>query len=252
MNSQNNLNLIKRNLNEENNPISIITREFSDLDIQIWFKDEYDVIILNEAKNWTKFLKWFYPIAGVRPIFAKHSKKMMVVNTDLITRIPKEKSDKQKKKKNSVYNFVMHVKFSIDFPVILITEKAKKEYRMHLKPIVIGNVIDYTDSLYIVSQILYNTDVDEVIYALKQNGSYYDFIIPILNNHLQLYDPDYFSKEKLIKIYYKIRFEAKIDVIRNLLARSFKITRRSKVSFPVGYFKMFKYSKTTTKFMRSI
>lgn len=246
------MNQINELIDEGVNPISIISQEFNDIDLEREFKDNYTITVLDKTMTWNKFLKWFHSIANIVPFFSKFRKRVIIISTDMLSRIPKDKTPKDRAKITSVHKFIQYINISVKVPVILVSEKPIKDYRMKVKPLIIGNIIDYTNTKYIVEQILYEPDVDKTIYVLSKYGNFYDPLMSILQYNLYRYAKNFSEFDKFIKIYFKIRFEAKLHNVRLLLASSFKLKTRRSVIYPPEYFKTFKYMKTTSKLVKSL
>ena len=111
------------------NPLSIIIQGVTDIDIGNFFKNKYSVVLMEKSMSWNKFLSWFHSISHTRSILEFNQKRIIIINTDMITRIPKEKTAKAKAKETSVHNFIKFITLKMKTPVILTTEKPKKDYK---------------------------------------------------------------------------------------------------------------------------
>jgi hypothetical protein len=241
---------------KSNDCVSIITQSFSDLDLKLEADSVYRSYILNEAMTYNKFVDWFLVSAnsGSLDNYFENKEKLYILNTDLINRIPSKKSSEKSSKKStkkpviSVIELISMIKYKLKVKVIFISE-VKKNYKLPIRPTIIGDIIDYSNPLDICNLIMYEDNIDKVKSYLIKSNVFFDLVMPTIQNQLRRHrsDPEYNLAVKSIDLYYKMRFEAKKECVIDLLSRYIKFEKKLKVIELIPYSSKFDTKKVSPK-----
>jgi len=240
-------------INGSQNPISIVTQEFDDIEFAVVFGNDYNITMLPDALSWKKFLEWFYTIVKVKPISmlkVQTGRRIVVINTDIIIRIPADKTEKAKKKKTSVYNFVRYIFNHSPIKIIFLTEKPLKKYKMQVPPTVIGTVHEFNNPYFIADVVLHEPDRVKALEYLNKYKNLLDPVITIIQHYFNKYEPDRASLDKFICMYYSMRFEVKPVDVRKFIIRFFKSKTKRKLS--VGRLRLYGFKSNDLSIIRSI
>ena len=229
---------------------SIITTQFSDIDIQHYLKSRYTVILLEEAKTWNKFIEWI-TASFTHGMNIVSRPRLFVINIDLISRIPKIKkaskktTKKKKSKKKStigVKKLIQVIQYYQDANVIFISEKPLKDYRMLIKPILIGDVINFNDASWVATTLMYSKN-DKLRNQIIDNISYYDRIVTMSFNHLMKKNIDPKNVMSLMKSYVGLRYKCS-NFIPSFILNMFQQENKKTVLYPKFYSDIFKHTDT--------
>ena len=232
---------LKKLLESKQNPISIITQQFDDIEIRDEFKDIYNISIIDGSPTWKKFLEQFYAMVKVRPLFADYSKKrVLIVNTDIIQRIPKEKRNSETNKPNSIKSLIQFIATRCPIKVIFLTEKPPNQYKMVVLPLEYGEIIDYGNYGYVADQFIHSLEYNYKINLLekhhKEVGSL-AFLVMLIQDYYYKYYPENEDIENIIRTFFKLQFEAKPEISYSHLALSVGFKEKKSVIFPKYFFK---------------
>lgn len=265
MNRKEKLVKIIKEVNKNQFPVSVITNKFSDMDVVKYFEKSYNVSYLEDRMVWKDFREWFYKVYSSKSVFDtfvgnKPKRRMMIINTDMIGRIPKKLKKTKKSKKSTkkpkvdeVFEMIKFIKFKNICPVVFFSEKPIKEYRMQIKPVIVGDIIDYSDKLYVTTQIIYNNDVDEVIdilYKFSKSLEDYKSVMQLVDHHFCLYS----NNHDAFRLFHKMKYEVSDqNVTRRFIASMFKLKKYHKVLYPDNYFSYaYKYNKLTPSLLKTL
>lgn len=231
---------IHKLIKSDQNPISIITQQFDDIEIKNEFKEFYEINIIEDSLTWKKFLEYFYAITKVRPLLTDPTKKrILVINTDLIRRIPKEKKKADTSKITSVGNFIQFITTRCPLKVIFITEKPSKDYRMKIRPMLYGKIIDYSNYEYVAGEFLHSQDFDYKMNLLEKHHKAVGtlaFLVIIIQHYVHKYYPHERCYDEIIQMFFKLQFEVSAKTSYKHLALTVGFQDKHKITIPENFF----------------
>jgi len=225
--TQAHLNKLSKGL--EQKVVSVITNEFSDLDLVFHYEKTHRVYYIDEPKTWNKFIEWITAIVSNGGFFMKKMPTMFVINTDMISRIPKKKKKTSKKKKKSSkrkkktvitpLQLINLFRFKTPHTIIFLSEKPVKENRIGIRPLIFGDIPNYTDKVWIVKNFLYSDDIN-VKKRILDNARFETFVQFLFFQSMKHKD---FQQTviRFTKQYYQLRFETTPESMNNLILSTF-------------------------------
>ena len=227
-------------IKSDQNPISIITQRFDDIEIKNEFSGLYEITLVEGSPTWKKFLGQFYTTTKVRPLLMDPTKKrIMVINTDLIRRIPKEKRNVDTSKMTSVGNLIEYITTRCPIKVIFITEKPPNNYRMKIIPRVYGEVIDYSNYGYVANEFIHSQNYKHKMNILEKHRKAVGtlaFLVMIIQHYVHIYYPTEKHYDDVIRVFFKLQFEASAELSYKHLARCVGFREKHKIVMPNNFF----------------
>lgn len=219
------------------NPISIITQNFSDIDIKNEFQS-YNIDILESEMNWKEFTEFFYSNVGLKPIISDRTKnRLFVINTDMITKMP------DKRAKIGIDSIIRYIATKCPIKVIFITEKPIKKYKMIVHPTVIGNIIDYSNFEYVANVVLHEKDFSIRLDTVKRHYNDIGSMFPlmyIIQNYIHRYHPIDLQHDFAVNAFFRMQFKIDSNVLATYIASSFFFDENMRVKLPDNFFTVLK------------
>jgi hypothetical protein len=234
--------LTKENINQindklKNKVVNVITNKFSDLDLVRHYENNYNVRYLDDSLSWNKFIEWITASISGGSFFRTKKPTIYIVNLDLIPRIPNKKTKKSMSLEELVETFRFHTEESI----IFFSEKPVNKSKLKIKPLIIGNIPDYSNKIWMVTTLLYGDDFDEKKRILE-NVNFETIKSLVFFNGIK--HPKFAAKLiEYNKWYERLKYETKPKTIKNMLLNLFteKLEKKT-VRFPPFYKELFKLS----------
>jgi len=205
--------------------------------------------------SWKKFLAWFYSAIKVKTLnFStnKRLKRVMLINTDMVSRIPKKKGkEKAKKEEDTVYQLIQHIINRTKVKVVFLTEKPLKHYRMQIRPVLMGTIHDFSNPLFIANVVLHEEDREKAKEYLSKHGTYFDIVVFILQWYFHKYEP-LRDIDHLVYMFFKSRFEDKKQNVVSFIVEFFKAETDRRVNFPRDYRSQFSNKSNDIKLLKKI
>lgn len=235
--------------------VSIITNEFSDIDLVRIYEENYDVYYLDKPLNWNKFIEWISAVQTHGKYF-KTSKKsdLYIVNIDMLSRIQSvqkkstaKKSKKSKSKKvMTVDEFINLFRFHIAESIILFSEKPyDKKSKFTIKPIIFGDVPDYTNKIWVVETLMYDTNNDKKLKILD-NVNFETIKDLLLSQSLR--HPEFIDRViQFLKLYEGLKYETKRSSLNKFILSTFDGSIKKKsFRYPIYYKDLFTLKDKTS------
>lgn len=238
---------------QKKNPISILTQEFSDIDLSYKLKNVGFTVIgpPNGIVTWRKFVDWFYRTAQ-NNILIPNAHRVFVINVDLLSRLPKnERTEKQKQKSYSIHNFIEYCNRISNIPVILISENAH-DYRLNVAPLKFGKIIDTSNISYVSSKLTECKNNDELKGILYNYDKSFDGLVHYVTDKLLKYNKDISSVIEVLETYFKIHRIVDKNTLINYLSSMFKLDKSVFMTYPKHYGKYFLLGKNEPSILKMI
>lgn len=192
---------------------------------------------------WNDFLLWFSSKCGYSSL-SNNKRKIIIVNIDMIARLPnknkKSKKTKKTTKKNTttIEDFLRYVRFYQSVTAIFISEMPLSQYKFIIKPIIIGDIPNYKNAIWCSEKLLYG-NLEEKNNVVR-NVEYLQTPLAIINDFLAKSKTNYKEFYRLASIYLRswklIESKALRKMISNLIP---SLSDKDSIKYPRYYHKFF-------------